>query len=132
MTKISFINPPDVAQPTGYTHVVSVEDPQKILYIAGQVSRNQKGETVGTGDLEVQTRQVYQNLLLILQSQGATFSDVVKLNTYTTQAERIDVVRKVRNEFLAAGNPPAHTFIGVSALADPAFLIEIEAVAVLK
>jgi enamine deaminase RidA (YjgF/YER057c/UK114 family) len=132
MALTSFINPKEVAAPMGYTHVVSVDSPRKMLYISGQISRNQTGETVGVADLEAQTRQVYTNLLAILTSQGASFEDVVKLNTYTTQPERIDIVRKVRKEFIAAENPPAHTFVGVTALADPAFLIEVEAVAVLK
>jgi len=132
MAQISFINPKEIAAPTGYTHVVSVDTPRKTLYISGQVSRNQTGEAVGIGDLEAQTRQVYANLLAILTSQGASFEDVVKLNTYTTQPERIDIVRKVRREFITAENPPAHTFVGVTALADPALLIEVEAIAVLK
>ncbi|MDA4135543.1 MAG: RidA family protein [Thaumarchaeota archaeon] len=132
MTKISFINPSEVAAPAGYTHVVSVEDPQKILYVSGQVSKNQKGEIVGRGDLEVQTRQVYANLLAILKSQGASFKNVVKLNTYSTNPEKIDVIRKVRTEFVEGDEPPASTFVGVTALADPAFLVEIELVAVLS
>jgi enamine deaminase RidA (YjgF/YER057c/UK114 family) len=84
------------------------------------------------GDLEAQTRQVYSNLLAILKSQGASFKDVVKLNTYSTQPEKIGITRKVRTGFIGGDNPTASTFIGVTALADPAFLIEIEAVAVLE
>jgi enamine deaminase RidA (YjgF/YER057c/UK114 family) len=132
MTKTTFTNPKEIATPVGYTHVVSVEDPKRILYISGQISRNQSGETVGAGDLESQARQVYVNLLAILRSQGASFKDVVKLNTYTTQPEKLGVVRRVRDEFITGDKPPASTFIGVTALADPAFLIEVEAVAVLE
>ncbi|MDA4113002.1 MAG: RidA family protein [Thaumarchaeota archaeon] len=131
MTKVSFTNPKEIAAPMGYTHVVSIESPKKILYISGQVSKNQSGELVGEGDLEAQTRQVYSNILAILRSQGASFKNVVKLNTYSTQPEKIAVTRSVRMEFIEGGNPPASTFIGVTALADPSFLIEIEAVAVL-
>ena len=130
MVKVSFLNPREVAVPTGYTQVVSAEGPKRILYISGQVSINQKGETVAVGDLEAQTRQVYSNITAILKSQGASFKDVVKLNTYTTQPERVDVVRKVRNEFVSKDAPPASTFIGVTALADPSFLVEVEAVAI--
>jgi enamine deaminase RidA (YjgF/YER057c/UK114 family) len=132
MTKVSFINPKEIAAPVGYTHVVSIESPRKILYISGQISKNQGGEMVGEGDLEAQTRQVYSNILAILRSQGASFKDVVKLNTYSTQPEKIALTRKVRAEFITADNPPASTFIGVTALADPAFLVEIEAVAILE
>jgi len=130
MTKVSFLNPREVAVPTGYSQVVSAENPKRILYISGQVSINQKGETVAVGDLEAQTRQVYSNIAAVLKSQGASFKDVVKLNTYTTQPERVDVVRKIRNEFVNKDAPPASTFIGVTALADPNFLVEVEAVAI--
>jgi len=132
MTKISFANPKEIAAPVGYTHVVSVESPRKTLYISGQVSKNQSGELVGEGDLETQTRQVYSNILAVLRSQGASFKDVVKLNTYTTHPEKVGTVRRVRGEFITGDKPPASTFIGVTALADPAFLIEVEAVAVLE
>ena len=130
MTKVSFLNPQEVAVPTGYSQVVSAENITRLLYISGQVSINQKGETVAVGNLEAQTRQVYSNIASILESQGASFKDVVKLNTYTTQPESVDVVRKVRNEFVNKDAPPASTFIGVTALADPKFLIEVEAVAI--
>ena len=132
MTKVSFINPKEIAVPMGYTHLVSIESPKRILYISGQISKNQCGQVVGEGDLEAQTRQVYSNLLAILRSQGASFKDVVKLNTYSTQPDKIGITRKVRTEFIDGDNPPASTFIGVTALADPAFLVEIEAVAVLE
>lgn len=131
MTKVSFINPKEVATPTGYTQVVLAESPKRVIFISGQVSIDQKGEVVGRGDLEVQTRQAYSNLLAILRSQGASFKDVVKLNTYTTEPEKVAIVRKVRNEFVSAEAPPASTFIGVTALADPSYLIEVEAVAVI-
>jgi len=130
MGRVSFINPQGVAVPTGYSQVVSADGPRKILYISGQVSINEKGEAVGKGDLEAQTRQVYTNLLAILKSQGLSFKDVVKLNTYTTEPEKVAVVRMVRNEFIAKDAPPASTFIGVTALADPAYLVEVEAVAI--
>ena len=132
MTKVSFINPKEIATPMGYTHVVSIESPRKILYISGQISKDQTGQIVGEGDLEAQTRQVYSNILAILRSQGASFKDVVKLNTYSTQPEKIALTRKVRTEFITGENPPASTFVGVTTLADPAFLVEIEAIAILE
>jgi len=130
MTKLSFINPAGVTVPKGYTQVVSAESQARIIYISGQVAIDEKGENVGKGNLEAQTRQVYTNLAAILKSQGASFKDVVKLNTYCTEPEKVDVVRKVRNEFVVLESPPASTFIGVTALADPAYLVEIEAVAI--
>lgn len=132
MANVSFTNPPGVTTPKGYTQVVSVEGPRKVLYISGQVSINEKGEVVGRGDLEAQSRQVYSNLLTILKSQGASFGDVVKLNTFCSEPEKVATVRKVRDEFVSKESPPASTFIGVTALADPVYLVEVEAVAILR
>lgn len=131
MVSISHVNPPSVSSPTGYTQLVVAEGPKKVLYVSGQVSTNASGEKLGAGDLEAQTRQVYSNILAILRSQGASFQDVVKMNTYTTQPEKVSIVRRVRGEFITGERPPASTFVGVTALADPDYLIEIEAIAVL-
>jgi enamine deaminase RidA (YjgF/YER057c/UK114 family) len=131
MAKISFSNPKEVGPTNGWTQVVSVDGPVKFLYISGQVSTDAKGTMVGLGDLEAQTRQAYANLLAVLRSQGASFKDVVKMNTYTTQPEKVGLIRKVRREFIVGDNFPAATLVGVTALADPAWLVEVDAVAVL-
>ena len=133
MVELSFVNPEGVHPPAaGYTQVVSVAGPVKVLYISGQVPKNQENEIVGKGNLEAQTRQVYQNLEIVLRSMGATFDDVVKQTIYTTQISQVHIIRTVRAEFLNDKRPPASTLVGVTSLVDPAFLIEIEAVAVLK
>lgn len=123
------MNPEGVRKPIGYTHVVSVEGPGKILYVSGQVARNQKGDIVGVGDLEAQTRQVYENISLILKKMGATFSDVVKQNIYTTKLDQINVIKKVREEYFPHDHRPANTTIGVEGLVEKEYMIEIEIVA---
>jgi enamine deaminase RidA (YjgF/YER057c/UK114 family) len=125
-------NPAGLRTPTGYTHVVSVSG-GRTLYIAGQVAFNEKGEVVGKGDLRAQARQVFENLRLALAGGGATFKDVVKWNTYVVnfKPEDLPVLREVRAELLKdLTAPPASTLVGVQALANPDFLIEIEAIAV--
>ncbi len=124
-------NPAGLRTPTGYTHVVSVSG-GRTLYIAGQVAYNVQGEIVGKGDLRAQARQVFENLRLALAGAGASFKDVVKLNTYVVsfKAEDLPVLREVRAEALKDVTPPASTLVGVQALANPDFLIEIEAIAV--
>ena len=129
---VSFVNPETVHQPTGYTHVVSVEGPGKILYISGQIARNQEGEIVGVGDLEAQTRQVYENLSSVLKTQGATLADVVKQNVFMTSLDQIEKFRKVRGEYMPKDRLPATTLVGVTGLAMKELLIEIEAVALLQ
>jgi enamine deaminase RidA (YjgF/YER057c/UK114 family) len=126
------LNPPGISTPTGYTHVVTAQ-PGRIVYIAGQVSLNEKGEVVGKGDLRAQTAQVFGNLTTALQAAGATWNDVVKMNTYIVNysADVLPALRETRNKYITGPNPPASTLVGVQALARPDFLIEIEAVAVI-
>ena len=67
-----------------------------------------------------------------LAAAGATFDDVVKITTYVVDytPEMRSVIGEVRGRYLPAENPPASTLVGVSALAGPEWLIEIEAIAV--
>ena len=125
-------NPSGLSAPRGYTHVVSASG-GRTVYVAGQVSLDSQGEVVGRGDLRAQTRQVLENLRLALAGAGATLRDVVKWNTYVVgfqAATHLPILREVRAEVLGDIPPPASTLIGVQGLADPAFLIEIEAIAV--
>jgi enamine deaminase RidA (YjgF/YER057c/UK114 family) len=124
-------NPAGLSTPRGYTHVVSASG-SRTVYVAGQVSLNAQGEVVGKGDLGAQTRQVLENVRVALAGAGASFKDVVKWTTYVVgfQAPQLSILREARAEILGDVTPPASTLIGVQALADPAFLIEIEAIAV--
>lgn len=130
--RVSRINPKEVHSVTGYTYVVSDENPRKILYISGQIAKDQKADIVGTGDLERQAKQVYENLSSVLKSMGATFDDVVKQNIYTTRLDQIDIIRKVRDQFIPPDRAPASTIVGVSSLALKGLLIKIEMIAVLE
>jgi len=133
MTRITHMNPKESYAVTGLSHIVAIDAPATILYLSGQVSKNQKGEVVGKGDFEVQTRQVYQNLAVLLKASNASFKDVVKQNIYTTRPEELQTWKKVRDEFIGTGGElPASTYVGVTALADPVYLIEIEVVAVIS
>ncbi len=127
-----FINPFPI-QPPGYTHVVVVGE-GKTIYISGQVPVNEKGETVGKGDFRAQVVQVYNNLQVALAAAGATFTDVVKMTTYVVnyKPEDVAVIREVRKGYLSANQPPASTLVGVQALVNPDYRIEIEVVAVIK
>jgi len=128
------LNPPTIATPRGYTHVVTVTG-GKMVFISGQVAFNVKGELVGKGDLRAQTGQVYENLKNALAAAGATFADVVKLNTYVVDFKPADLaaIREVRGQYFPnAEQMPASTLVGVQALAFEGLRIEVEAVAVVK
>lgn len=128
-----FINPPTLAAPRGYSHVVTAIG-GKIVFIAGQVAFDTKGEIVGKGELRAQATQAYANLKAALAAAGATTADVVKLNTYVVNFKSADlsVIREVRSQFFPQENMPASTLVGVQALAVEGLLIEIEAVAMVK
>ena len=128
-----FINPPTLATPRGYTHVVTAAG-GKMVFIAGQVAWDVKGELVGKGDLRAQATQAYTNLKAALAAAGATTADVAKLNTYVVNFKSTDlsVIREVRSQFFPQENLPASTLVGVQALAMDGLLIEVEAVAVVK
>ena len=126
-----FISPEGLNKPASYSHVVVAGN---TIYISGQVAANEKGEVVGKGDLRAQVTKVYENLALCLKSVGASFDDIVKMNTYVVnyKPEDVGVIREVRKNYLSKENPPASTLVGVQALAGPDWMIEIEAVVVKK
>jgi len=126
------LNPDHLVEIAGRSHVVILDKVAKLAFVSGQVSMDRDGMLVGRGDFEAQTRQVFQNLLIILREIGGSLDDVVKLNAYTTMPEKIQTYLKVRNEFVSRRNPPGSTFVGVVALASPDFLIEVEMIVALK
>jgi enamine deaminase RidA (YjgF/YER057c/UK114 family) len=128
-----FINPPTMATPRGYTHIVTATG-GKMVWISGQVAFSAKGELVGKGDLRVQTAQVYENLKNALAAAGATTADVVKVNTYVVDFKPADlaIIREVRGQYFPFENMPASTLVGVQALAFEGLLIEVEVVAMVK
>src|SRR5215471_4222861 len=129
MADIRFINPETLAKPPSYTHVVEVVGACRTIYIAGQLGVDRDGNVVG--DFRAQAVQVFENLKAALASVGATFADVVKLNSYLADIADLPVLRDVRVRYLNARALPASTTIAVSGFARPGALLEIEAVAVL-
>ena len=87
---------------------------------------------MGVGNLRAQARQVYQNVGAGLAAAGATFSDVVKMTAYIVNynAEARGIVGEVRRQFVPDDNLPAHTLLGVQALAREEYLIEVDTIAV--
>ena len=122
-------NPPALSTPTGYTHVVEVSGPAKTVYISGQIAYDKDGKIVGAGDMKAQAEQVFKNLQAALDAAGATFSDVVKMNSYITDMSKVQAVRDVRARYFKDATP-ASTFVQVAGLVRPELLLEIEVIAV--
>lgn len=129
MNERRFLSPDTLAPPFGYSHVVEATG-ARTIYISGQVPLDTKGELVGAGDLEAQTRRVFENLTAALEAAGAQWSDVVKLNYYLRDVGQIAVIRAIRDEYLDPERRPASTLVEVSGLFRDDVLIEVDAVAV--
>jgi 2-iminobutanoate/2-iminopropanoate deaminase len=123
-------NPQTVAAPMGtYSQAVRVETGDAVwISISGQIAIDIEGNLVGPGDLRAQTRQVFENLNAILEANGATFADVVKIGTYLTTLDDLAGMREVRGEYLTA-EPPASTAVQVVALVVADAMIEVDLLA---
>ena len=128
---ISRSNPSTVASPIGtYSHAVRVETGEAVwIYVSGQIAQDAQGNLVGSGDLPAQTEQVFRNLVTVLEANGASFDDVVKIQTFLTTMDGLQGSRDVRARYLP-DEPPASTAVQVAALMVPEALIEVEVVAV--
>ena len=128
---VSYIDPPGLAVNPRFTQLVEINGGRTIL-ISGQVAVDKDGKTVGKGDIRAQSTQVFENLRIALDAVGATFNDVVKLNTFMVDmAANLTGYRDVRTQYLSKNeHPPASTTVGVAALVNPDFLLEVEAVVV--
>jgi len=124
------INPPDLPAPSTYTHVV-VATGARLVFIAGQEPEDSHGNLVGPGDLSAQARQVFANLGRALAAAGARPDQVARITIYVVRhrPEFLPVIEQARLT-LFGGHKPADTVVGVAALAQPGYLIEVDAIAV--
>ena len=103
---------------------------KRLLFIAGQTAVDADGNCVGKGDAAAQAEQVLKNMKAVLDEAGAGFGDIVKITTYITDPRYRDDINPARLKYMG-DNPPGSTLVVVAGLANPDFLVEIEAIAVL-
>ena len=120
------LNPAALAQPGGYHHVVKDGN---TVYVAGQVSRDKDGKTVGVGDAAAQAEQIFSNVQEALKAAGSDMNHIKKLNVFLTHREDIPAYRAARGKFISGDALPVSTLILCAGLADPDFRIEIEVIA---
>ena len=120
------IQPQGLAKPGTYSHVIKAGN---TVYIAGQTATDAQGNVVGRGDITAQSVQVFENLKAALASVGGTFADVASITVYITDARYRDPMREVRTHYLG-DKLPTSTLLVVAGLADPEYLLEISAIAV--
>ncbi len=120
-------NPESVRPPGGrYSHSIEIEPGARWLYVAGQTGVAPDG---GVPDgIVAQTEIAWSNLLAVLEDAGYAMGDVVQMKTFLVRREDREGYNGIRDRYLD-GHRPASTFLLVSGLADPRFLVEVEAVA---
>jgi len=124
------INPWAWQDQFGFVQANEVSGERRTIYCAGQTS-NDDGRTVHPGDMRAQFNKAMDNLETILREADAELSDVVRLTYYTTDVDRFfGEYDAVVGRLEEAGCQPATTLLGVSRLASPEVLVEIEATAV--
>jgi len=129
-----YVNPNNLfpSLPHGFSQVVAASG-RKMVFISGQAAWDVQKNIVGRGSLLEQARQALRNVKAAIEATGGTLEDVIGLRIYIVnyQPESARAIGSALREFFSPETPPTGTWIGVSALAVPEFLIEIEAIAVL-
>lgn len=127
---IDKLNPPNLPIPRGYSQVV-VATGSRTIYVAGQVAVDPQGNVVAPGDAVGQARQAFINLRTALETAGATITDVAKVTWYVVdyRSDLLPDLAAARREVFG-DHSPVSTLVGVHALAQPEYLVEVEAIAV--
>jgi 2-iminobutanoate/2-iminopropanoate deaminase len=94
-------------------------------------ARRPDGSIAGVGNIEVQTRQVCENIKAAVESAGGTLDDVCRVDVYVRNMEHFDAIHKVRSEYFKPPLP-ASTMVEVTKMVSPDYLIEINAIAVIQ
>ncbi|HUB11108.1 MAG TPA: RidA family protein [Acetobacteraceae bacterium] len=127
MATITSNNPPTVRTPTGYSHGIIIEGAARRLIISGQVGMALDGSVPATG--EGQIAQAFANLRAVLEANDMGVTNLVKIQTFLTDRGLLSAYRAARGAVFG-DHAPASTLLFISGLADPRFMVEIEAEAV--
>jgi enamine deaminase RidA (YjgF/YER057c/UK114 family) len=131
--EIDFINPGQLLKNPAFSQVAVTRGSGDTIYIGGQNAITKDLEIIGKGDIAVQTEFVLNNIEIALHACGATLDDLFKLTIYIVQGQDVKKGFQGAQKFLKKlSNPPVISGIVVAGLANPDYLVEIEAVAFKK
>jgi enamine deaminase RidA (YjgF/YER057c/UK114 family) len=134
MAAPEFLTPKTLPPTVGYSHIAR-SNGLPIAFIAGQIPCDASGALVGEGNFKAQVEQVFKNLKTAVEAAGGSMHDLLKLNYYLVESvARSDqpAIREVRDRYVNVANPPASTLAVIHRLAQPGWLVEIEAVVALR
>lgn len=128
--KIDFINPGELLKNPAFSQIAITKGSGNTIYIGGQNAITKDLKIIGKGDIALQTEYVLKNIETALNSCNATLDDLFKLTIYIVQGQ--DIIKGfegAQNFLKKLSNPPVITGIIVAGLANPDYLVEIEAIA---
>ena len=123
------VNPPQLHAAPGFSHVALARG-ATVVHLAGQVALDQRFGVLGGDDLHAQTKAAMENVRIALEAAGATWGDIVRRTIYTLRPTEYETITKAIEEVTGTTEHPAQTIVGVTGLAVPGLLIEIECTAV--
>jgi enamine deaminase RidA (YjgF/YER057c/UK114 family) len=128
---VSHLNPEGMHLNPAFSQAVVVEGAARTIYIGGQNAVGPDGTVIGAGDIAAQTVRIFENLETVLSAAGATLHDVVKWTIFIVQGHDLGPGFAVfQQKWGPHARPPVVSMAFVAALANPEFLVEIEAIAV--
>jgi enamine deaminase RidA (YjgF/YER057c/UK114 family) len=131
MPPVSHLNPESLPHNPAFTYAVRVDPPASTIYVGGQNGVGAGGAVV-EGGLGAQSAQAFANLETVLAAAGASLEHVVKWTMFCVAGHPLEEgVAAFAEAWGRRPDPPAISVVIVAGLANPAFLVEIEAVAVL-
>jgi 2-iminobutanoate/2-iminopropanoate deaminase len=124
------LNPEGLPVPRGSYSVVTISQPGRMVFIAGQTASDTEGNIVGVGDARAQTRYILGKIKRAVEAAGGTINDLVAMNIFTTDVRYHRDINETRREVLGS-NFPTSTMVQVVALARPELMLEVNAIAVI-
>lgn len=121
---------PSVFDPPAYAQAVKITGANTVIVLSGQVDYDAKGGVANPGDMKAQAVACFKNVKAQIEAGGGTIADIARLNVYVTDMSKVGEYREARLEVFG-DLKIASTLVGVTALAQPGFVIEVEAIAVL-
>lgn len=123
------INPLELHPAPGFSHV-AIARGVRVVHFAGQVALDREFNLVGGDDLGEQTKAVMRNLEQAMRAAGVGWDDIVRRTIYTIHPTEYATITAAIDEITGGADHPAQTILGVTGLAVPGLLVEIECTAV--
>jgi 2-iminobutanoate/2-iminopropanoate deaminase len=122
----------ELQTPNGvFSQATTIEATGRLVFVSGMTARRPDGSIAGVGDIREQTRQVCENVRAAVLAAGGTLADVCRVDVYVRNMEDFAKIHEIRAQYFVEPLP-ASTMVEVSKLADPDYLIEINAIAVIS